>query len=425
MAQINAKHDQVKTIFDEVDEKQKGEATKEQLAEVKKINKEIEELEEKASELQEGDTLRRDAEARREAARKAGDRLPLGNPADKGDGDDRSSEEFRRAKLASLGVQVINDADFKAWQAKLSGNGRVPDRSGIQSPTVSVKSLITGASDTSAGAGVRTEYYPTINAAPFKPLTLMDLVSKGETTSDLVEYARINSYTNNAAAVAEATAASGSSGTKPESAMDLVKVQEAVRTVAHWIPATNRALSDLAQLRTLIDTFLMFGLDEKLEDLMLNGDGTGENFLGILNTPGIQTQAFATDIITTTRKARTKCKTPGRVNPTAYLLNPLDWEAFDLSADNEQRYYFGGPSVLGNPRLWGLPVVENESITAGRGLTGDFRYALLWDRMQAAISVSNSHSDFFVRNLIAILAELRAAFGVLYTKAFVDIDLTP
>ena len=101
---------------------------------------------------------------------------------------------------------------------------------------------------------------------------------------------------------------------------------------------------------------------------MLNGDGTGENFLGILQTPGIQAQAFVTDILATTRKARTKCRTPGRVIPTAYLLHPLDWEAFDLDKDAQGRYYFGGPSILGNPRLWGLPVVENESIAAGVGL---------------------------------------------------------
>jgi hypothetical protein len=48
---------------------------------------------------------------------------------------------------------------------------------------------------------------------------------------------------------------------------------------------------------------------------------------------------------------------------------------------------------------------------------------MLWDREQAAISVSDSHADFFVRNLIAILAELRAAFGVIRPPAFVAIDL--
>jgi hypothetical protein len=42
----------------------------------------------------------------------------------------------------------------------------------------------------------------------------------------------------------------------------------------------------------------------------------------------------------------------------------------------------------------------------------------------ANILVSDSHSDFFIRNLVAILAEMRAAFGVLRPAAFVEIDLT-
>ena len=38
--------------------------------------------------------------------------------------------------------------------------------------------------------------------------------------------------------------------------------------------------------------------------------------------------------------------------------------------------------------------------------------------------LSDSHEDYFVRNLVAVLAEMRAAFGVIRPKAFVSIDLT-
>jgi hypothetical protein len=48
----------------------------------------------------------------------------------------------------------------------------------------------------------------------------------------------------------------------------------------------------------------------------------------------------------------------------------------------------------------------------------------MWDREQGGISVSDSHADFFVRNLLAILAEMRAAFAVVQPTAFVEIDLT-
>jgi hypothetical protein len=41
----------------------------------------------------------------------------------------------------------------------------------------------------------------------------------------------------------------------------------------------------------------------------------------------------------------------------------------------------------------------------------------------ATITATDSHSDFFIRNIIAILAEMRAAFGIIRPSAFVEVDL--
>src|SRR5690606_31860244 len=116
------------------------------------------------------------------------------------------------------------------------------------------------------------------------------LVTKGQTTSDTVEYVRVTGKTNSAAPVAEATSAAGPTveegvltpaaggGYKPESGMALERVSTTVKTIAHWIPITKRAASDAAQVRTLVDSFLRYGLNEELEDQILNGNGSGENF---------------------------------------------------------------------------------------------------------------------------------------------------
>ena len=63
-------------------------------------------------------------------------------------------------------------------------------------------------------------------------------------------------------------------------------------------------------------------------------------------------------------------------------------------------------------------------MTEGYAVVADWRLAILWERMQTVISMSNSHSDFFVRNLVAVLAEYRAAFALIRPKAFVICDLT-
>jgi HK97 family phage major capsid protein len=197
-----------------------------------------------------------------------------------------------------------------------------------------------------------------------------------------------------------------------------------VKTIAEWVPVTKRALADVAQLEGLINDQLAADVAEAEEDQILNGNSSGENFTGINNTSSIQTQAWSTDLFTTVRKGVTKLRTVGRVNPTALVLNPADAEAIDLLKDGENRYYYGGPSQIGQRTLWGVPVVESESQASGTGLLGDFSKAVLWDREQTTVTMTDSHADFFVRNLVAVLAEERLAFGVTRPTAFCQLDLT-
>ncbi|WP_411102449.1 phage major capsid protein [Streptomyces sp. cmx-4-9] len=341
----------------------------------------------------------------------------------------------------SLGEHFVKSAEYAALMGT-TANGQFGAKQRVQSLPVGYKSLVTGLSDTSAGAFVTNDMRGMQVAleAFQRPLRLRDVVTNGTTTSDTVEYVRMTSTTNNAAPVAEATSSAAPTapasvpgalvnnaggGYKPESALAAAKVTTPVRTIAHWIPVTKRALSDAAQIRTLIDAFLRYGLEEELEDQMISGDGTGENFEGLGNVSGVQAQAWDTNALTTTRKAKTKVRTVGRSVANAYLLNPADLETIDLLQDNEARFYFGGPSSSGSAgTLWGVPVIETEAVPAGTGYVGDFRKAVLWDREQASIQMTDSHADFFVRNLVAILAEMRAAFGVLQPNAFVEIDLT-
>jgi HK97 family phage major capsid protein len=342
-------------------------------------------------------------------------------------GNGSASQPIVAKAQESLGKQFVEAPEFKAWLKHVAPTGVIPESmKGVQSPPLhfgGLKALITGVSDTSAGALVQNDFRGLLDQGAFmRPLTIRDIVTTVPTTSDTIEYVRQGTPTNAAAPTAEATATTGTSGTKPESTIPLAKVTDTVKTIPHWIPATKRALSDAPQIRGLIDEFLRYGLEEELEDQIISGDGTGENFTGLVIVSGVQTHAKGTDSnVVAARKARTKVQTVGRARPNAYVMNPTDWEIIDLTTDNEQRYYFGGPMALGTPRLWGLPVVESEAVPAGTAYVGDFRKLVLYDREQATISVSDSHADFFIRNMVAILAELRAGFGVLRPSAIVKI----
>lgn len=328
-----------------------------------------------------------------------------------------------------LEKQVVESAQFKALMKGF--NGHIPDRSRVQSDPIAVKSLFTGASSTSAGAFVTAEDSGILEVLGRRALTLRDLVSVRRTGSDTIEFVRQTSHTNNAAETPEATTTAeiggevttALAGLKPEGAWAYERVSTSVKTIAEWVPATKRALADVAQLEGLIRDELVADLKEREDNQILNGNGSGENLEGILETDNIQTQAFTMDIFATTRKAITKVRKIGRVNPNGFLMNPEDVEKIDLARENgSSGAYFGnGPFALGPRTLWGIPVVESEIVPEATAVLGDFKKAVLWDREQATVTISDSHADFFTRNLVAVLAEERVAFGVTRPKAFVEI----
>lgn len=341
----------------------------------------------------------------------------------------------------TLGELFTASPAYGEFVGRYAKNGVIPNAvKGVQSNPFQVdsKTLITGASATSAGAAVRNDLYtPITDLAGERELSVYDIVTKGSTQSDTVEYVRVTSKTNNAAPTAEAANAdpgaisgaspgpytvAAASGVKPESALALEVVSATVKTIAHWIPITKRAASDAGQVRTLVDNFLRYGLDEELEDQMLTGAGTGENFQGINGTSGVLTVGSAGTDIDAIVDAINAVRTTGRRKPTALVINPADWYStgFLTAKDTAGNYLIGDPraSIDQLNTLWGLNVVVTEAQTQNTALVGDFRQAILWEREGVSVMVSDQHADFFTRNLLAILAERRAAFGVLDPQAF-------
>jgi HK97 family phage major capsid protein len=316
-------------------------------------------------------------------------------------------------------------------------NGSFGEKYRVQSTPMhigSMKTLLTsGNHTTSGGVTIETDNRGLLSPFYERPLSVRGLFASGSTTSDTIDYVRMINTVNNAAVVPEATstapigggATTVTGGVKPESGFDFQRDSTTVKTIAHWMPITKRALADVAQIRTMIDSFLRYGLEEEFEDQLLTGSGTGENFLGLNNTPGIQTQtaAGADDVLDVTRKARTKVRIGGRATPTAYVMNPMDIQDIDLLRNVNGDFYGAGPFQMGVPRLWGLPIIESEAVAPKTAWCAAWNWGVIYDREQATVTATDSHADFFVRNLVAILAEMRAAFAILRPAAFVKITL--
>jgi HK97 family phage major capsid protein len=297
------------------------------------------------------------------------------------------------------------------------------------------KTLVTGASATLGGAFVQNAILPgTVDLIGERQLTVRDLCTNINISSDTFEYVTITSKTNNAATVPEATtsatpglnnvavgAYTSAHGVKPESALALAVVTSPVETIAHFIPITRRAAADAPQVRALVDQFLIYGLREEEEDQILNGNGTSPNLRGILQTVGINTVGSAGTDLDAVVDAIAAIRADRRT-PNGIVVHPNDWfsTGFLTAKDSAGNYLLANPGAGIDQlnTLWGLRVVVSEAMTENTLLVGDFRQAVVADRQQATIYVTDSHNDWFVRNILAILAEERLGFGVLDPEAF-------
>lgn len=291
------------------------------------------------------------------------------------------------------------------------------------------KTILFGSGATSGGPFVQNDVQSRLVDLLQREINILDLIPRLQTESDTIEYVQQSTFTNAAAFTAEATgdALTGTDGRKPESALAYATVTAPVKTIAHWLPVTNRMLSDAPGIRGVINSQLLLGLQLVVEAQVISGNGSGENLTGILNTSNVQTLAKGSlNEVDALFTARTMCRTGGKLAPTAIVMNPVDYQQVRLLRENAAtgtlgQYLMGPPNTLGVPTVWGLPVVESENIAADTVLVGNWQQGVsLFDREQSAIRVGLVN-DQFIRNVQTILAEQRLAFVVWRPSAFTKI----
>ena len=358
--------------------------------------------------------------------------------------------QLSSSEIKSIGEMFLESAEFKAlangrnganmvapWQVKASFTGGIQVKDVYSAlPNTSVSNSRIGSFGTVQRDAMVTQ--------PMRTKRVRDLFPVRTTTAAVIEYFRQLGFTtpiqagygysagvNSASTVAERNGANNAFALKPQSSFSFVGEQAPVRTLAHWEAAHRNVLADEPQLRSIIDNELMYGLRLLEDNQILNGDGNGENLLGVLNTANIQEYAWSDGA--TTPVADTKADAIRRAatlsflayyEPSGIVLHPNDWEDIELTKD-EQGQYLVAVSVAmgGEPRVWRMPVVDTPAIAEGTALVGAFGTAAqLYDREQASIRISEQHSDFFVRNAIVILAEQRLALAVKRPEAFVKVD---
>jgi HK97 family phage major capsid protein len=350
----------------------------------------------------------------------------------------------------SIGQMFVESNEFKALQGGRNGaNMPAPWQVKASLTGMQVKDIYTASPTGTMARGADAQFgsiqRDPIVTSPMRTKRVRDLFPVRTTTAAVIEYFRQLGFTSvdlphgvggynerlSASTVAERLGNNSNFGLKPQSSFAFEGHQAPVRTLAHWEAAHRNVLADEPQLRSIIDNELMYGLRLLEDNQILNGDGSGENLLGVLRTPGIQEYNWSDGAVTPVpdskadaiRRAAT-LSFLAYYEPSGVVLHPNDWEDMELTKDKNGQYLIAVSVAMGGePKVWRMPVIDTPAIDEGTALVGAFGTgAQLYDREQASIRISEQHSDFFVRNAIVVLAEQRLALAVKRPEAFVAVS---
>ncbi len=298
----------------------------------------------------------------------------------------------------SLGESFATSDEFKAFAEGRTSKARLE-----------IKNTITGQSGSPAANSdtiVAPQRQVGIVSGAFRTLRIRDVMPSGTTSSNLVEYTRELAFTNSAAETAEGA-------TKPEAALTFELVSAPVKTIAHWLKLSKQVMDDAPALASYVDTRLRYGVDLRIDQQLLNGNGTGQNIGGLAKAGNHTafTPASGDNAIDSINRA-IYAVAAADYNATAIILNPADWGAIERTKTNDDAYVFGAPQKLA-PTLWGLPVIATNTMTAGKFMVGAFDMAAqVWNRQGTTVEMSEADDTNFQKNLVTVRAEARLALAI-------------
>ena len=257
---------------------------------------------------------------------------------------------------------------------------------------------------------------------PRRNLLLRSLLDVVPMAAGSREYMQQTTRTNNAGMVAE-----GSGHAAPVSDYGWTKKDAIARLITHVVHISDEAIKDIPGLQATIDGELRYGLDLKEETQLLAGDGNNQNLSGLITNASAF--AAAAGLPNETRMDRLRLAMLQVVlndyAADAMVLNPTDWAAIELEKDDNKRYLISGSDAPGGPRLWRLPVVESNSMSAGSWLVGAmFMAATVYDRMASEVLISSEHDKNFVEGMKTMKGTKRVALAVKRPSSLVTGDFT-
>lgn len=314
----------------------------------------------------------------------------------------------------SYGAQFVKNAEYASFQKKTSRG----------SMGLELKNTITNAI-----GSTYSERRPGIVEGAFRVFTIEELLTAIPTTSNAIDWVRENVFTNAAAETAEG-------GQQPQSSLTFTTGTMPVQNVAHFLKITRQLAMDNAALAAYINRRMVYGVNLRVENQLVSGNGTSPNLNGLTNTGNFTAHGYTSASLTALGLSPTnRFDLIGKMigdsaladyPADAVMLNTGDWWTMRLAKDSQGRYLLGDPGSTVVPSLFGRPVVASNAMTADTVWVGSLsQAATLHNREGVTIELSDSDENNFQLGLVTIRAMRRLALTVEKPAAARYGDLTP
>ncbi|SHH68957.1 phage major capsid protein, HK97 family [Chryseobacterium oranimense] len=310
---------------------------------------------------------------------------------------------------ASKGIVKTMDEEVKAKFEEKAVQDAIAELKNNRASSVpfEVKAPTTMVLGSYTGNALTTEIDRVISAAPNRMPLFRNIVNVSTIRGNKVTWVNKEAQEGTAGMTAEGAKKSQISWTYTEESAD-------VKKITAFVKVSKEALDDLDFLRSEINTDLREAIEIKLDEQISDGDGVGQNLKGILQyAPSftVTGTSFATAVFNANRldvlRTAVALVKKNRFNPNYIVISPMDAALMDLEKGTDGHYILPPFVTADGQRIAGTLVIENEAIEEGSFLVGDFTKSNLRIREEININLGYENDDF-TKNLVTILAEMRA-----------------
>ena len=202
----------------------------------------------------------------------------------------------------------------------------------------------------------------------------------------------------------------------PETSLTPTQTILVARKLAIFSTVTDELLTDFPTFAQYLEVELQRQVIEGENWQVINGDGTGDNLLGFLSTPGTLSRVKAStdaalDVIeqgiTDLRNGPTFCE------PDAIVIHPSTFSVIRRTKNTLGNYVLGDPGQSTVNDVWGVPVLQTTQMPPGTVILANLEIgAQLFVREGITLSMTNSSDNDFTNGKVKVRATERLALGV-------------